>query len=129
MSSQNLTGFQKLMLLNAHPFKQLLNYIGGAVGLYFLWVHEPLKAAVFGFGIVLLGSFISVLTGKYDPREIAKTGWGKIFLHYTSLPGFTLYLASHILVPVAFWLHNLPLALIGVGLLITGYFFPPKRNK
>jgi hypothetical protein len=116
------------MLLNAHPLKQLLNYMGGSIGLYLLWIHKPLLAAIFGLGFVLLGSLLSLLIGKYDPYEIVKTSWGKTFLHYTSLVGFTLYLASHILIPVAFWFHNFSLALIGVGLLIVGYFFPPIQK-
>ena len=115
------------MLLNAHPIKQLLNYLGAAIGLYFLWLHNWSSALIFGFGVVLLGSLIAKFIGKYDPVETAKTWWGKAFLHYASPLGFTLYLISHILVPVAFWFHSLYLALIGVGILLFCYFFPPQQ--
>ncbi len=85
MNTKKLTRFQKLMLLNAHPLKQLLNYIGGAIGLYFLWLHKPFSAAIYGFGIIFFGSLISIVIGKSDPYETVKTNWGKIFLHYTSI--------------------------------------------
>ena len=123
----NLSGFQKLMLLNAHPIKMVFNYIGGAIGLYFLWQHRGWYALIFGLGVALLGTLISKLFGGYDAQKIASTLWGKIFLCYSTTIGFILYISSHILIPYACWAHNLYLGLLGLAFLCIGFLIYRKE--
>lgn len=110
---------QKVMLINAAPIKLVFNTVGGAIALYFLWNHDGINALVYGLGIALLGTVFSLFK-KFDHKEIAKTVFGKWFLCYTSGIGFALYLISHILIPYAFWINNLSVALLGLLILFVG---------
>jgi hypothetical protein len=116
---KNYTELQKVMLVNAHPIKLIFNAIGGGLGLYFLWQQDGLNALVIGFGICLLGTVFSLFK-KLDLEKTASTFWGKFFLCYSSGIGFALYLISHILIPYAFWIHNLFVALFGLLVLLVG---------
>lgn len=120
--SKHFTELQKTMLINAHPVKMIFNLIGASVGLYFLWFHQGLNALVFGFGIILLGTVLSLsnLFGKFDVNRLSKTLLGRMHLQYTTGVGFFLYLGSHILIPYAFWIHNLLVALLGLLFLVVG---------
>ena len=115
-----LTKFQRLMLMNAQPIKFWLNIIGGLIAIYFLWKHELINAMIFGGIIILTGTFFATKYSKLTPEEIAKTKIGGIFLRYSTKFGLTCYLISHILIPTAFWYHNLILLGVGLLFLITG---------
>jgi hypothetical protein len=114
------TQLQKIMLVNAHPVKNLLNLIGATLGLYYLWQNQVINALIFGFGLILVGTVLATGFGKFNPEKIASTFWGKIFLCYTNGVTFFLYIAAHILIPYGFWIHNLYVSLIGVLMLLAG---------
>jgi hypothetical protein len=107
------------MLVNAHPVKIVFNAVAAAVAFYYLWFHQGINALIFGFGICLLGTVFSLFR-KLDHNKIATTFLGEFFMCYTTGIGFALYLASHILIPWAFWLHNLYVGLLGLLLLLVG---------
>lgn len=110
------------MLINAHPIKMIFNLIGALIAFYFLWFHQGLNALVFGFGTILLGTVLSLsnLFGKFDINRLSGTFLGRLHMRYTTGIGFALYLGGHILIPYAFWIHNLLVALLGVLFLVAG---------
>lgn len=120
------TELQKIMLINAHPVKNFLTFVGGAIACYYLWLGQGINALVFGFGLVLTGTLLVTGFGKFNPRKTASTFWGEIFLSYTNGVTFSLYIAAHILIPLAFWIHNLYVALIGLLMLSVGIFIYRK---
>lgn len=120
MELKTLTKFQRLMLINAHPAKLLLNTFGGAIALFYLWENQILFAILFGGISIVAGTLITTKFYKFNPEIIAGTFFGEIFLQYASTFGFIFYLASHILIPLSFWLHNLKLTVIGLILLACG---------
>lgn len=108
------------MLINAHPSKLVLNSIGGVIALFYLWKHQILFAIFLGGIFVITGTIITTKFYKFSPEKTADAFFGKIFLRYSTAFGFTFYLASHILIPLSFWLHNLYLALLSLILLLCG---------
>ncbi len=122
---ERFTELQKVMLINAHPVKMVFNTIGGIIALYFLWQHQGINALVIGLGISLLGTVFTLIK-KFDYKKIATSFLGKLFMCYTSGIGFALYLTSHILVPYAFWIHNLYVALLGLLVLLIGILIYQK---
>jgi hypothetical protein len=120
MDLHNLTNFQKLMLINAHPAKMVLNIIGGVIALYFLWQHQLISAVLLGGIFIIAGTIIAIKFYTISPEKVADTFLGKMFLRYSTNLGFTFYLTSHILIPVSFWFHNLKLAAFGLILLVCG---------
>ena len=117
---------EKVMLINAHPVKNLFNFIGLAFGLYFLWQKDAVMALITGLGPALLGTIIATAFFKIDIEKLARTTWGKLFLCYTTKIGFGLYIASHILVPLGFWLNNLLVSVVGLFCLIIGVLIYKK---
>ena len=117
---KTLTKFQKLMLINAHPSKLVLNTIGGAIALFYLWKHQILFAILFGGLFIVAGTIITTQFYKFSLDKIADTFFGKIFLRYSTPFGFICYLASHIVIPLSFWLHNLLVSLLGLIILVCG---------
>lgn len=120
--SRRLTELQKTMLVNAHPVKMIFNLIGASIGFYFLWWHQWLPALIFGFGMILLGTVLSLskIFGKYDLNRLSRTFLGRLHLRYTTGIGFVLYLGGHMLIPYAFWAHSLFAALLGILFLVAG---------
>jgi hypothetical protein len=115
-----LTKFEKLMLVNAHPLKFYLNIAGAIAALYFLWNQQLVSAILFGGIFIFLGTALTLKIGHFDANKTAQNFWGRVFLRYSSPIGFTLYLSSHIIIPIAFWFHNLLLCALGIFLLLAG---------
>ena len=122
-----LNKFEKLMVLNAAPIKQVFNYSGGAIGMYFLWDHDWISALVYCLGIVFLGSILAAFVFRYKAEKVADSFSGKAYLRFSTPIGFSLYLASHILIPFSFWTHNLYFVALGLALFIAGYIFGSKK--
>ena len=57
---------------------------------------------------------------NFSLDKIEDTFFGKIFLRYSTPFGFICYLASHIVIPLSFWLHNLLVSLLGLIILVCG---------
>lgn len=129
MKLQTLTKFEKLMLINAHPSKLVLNTIGGTIALFYLWEHKILLAILLGGVFIVAGTIITTKFYKFNPEQIADTFFGKIFLRYSRAFGFIFYLASHILIPLSFWLHNLYLTAFGLILLASGLLKIKQTQK
>lgn len=108
------------MLINAQPIKFWLNLVGGIIALYFLWKHELTYAIIFGGIIIFSGTFLAAKYSTSSLEQIAETLIGKAFLRYSSAFGLACYLGSHILIPLAFWLHRGILLGMGVVLLAIG---------
>jgi hypothetical protein len=124
---KKITNFQNIMLINAVFFKFCLNAIGGFLGMIFLWQQNLVGAIVFGLPPIILGTLVSKFYLPFDPNKIAKTFLGKIFLCYSQGAGLTLYLSSHLVIPVSFWFQsNLG---IFFGLLLLAFGLIPSWKK
>jgi hypothetical protein len=108
------------MLINAHPAKLVLNTVGGAIALYYLWGHQIFHAIILGGILIVTGTIITTRFYKFSPEKVTDTFLGKLFLRYSTALGFLFYLASHILIPLSFWLHNLYITALGLLLLVFG---------
>jgi hypothetical protein len=121
MRNQKLSQFselQKVMLINAHPVKNIFNLISLPFIFYFLWIHDPIMALTTGLGIALLGTILATAFWKMDVVKISTTFFGKLYMCFATKIGFGLYITSHILIPLGFWLNNLSVALVGLMLMI-----------
>src|SRR4030095_2656707 len=124
-----LSKFEKLMLVNAHPLKFSLNIAGGILALYLLWDQQLVNAILFGGIFIFLGTVLSLKIGNFDAHKIALNFWGRIFLRYSRPTGFILYLSGHIIIPIAFWFHNLQLCALGIFLLLLGQITKKHTNS
>jgi len=118
--SMKLSKFEKLMPVNAHPLKFYLNIAGGILALYLLWHQQLFNAILIGGIFIFIGTILTLKTGHFDIHKVALNFWGQVFLRYSRPAGFILYLSGHIIIPIAFWFHNLQLYALGIFLLLLG---------
>ena len=116
----DLSRFQKLMLINAHPVKLAFNAVGGILALYYLYIHHLVLAILLGGLFIAAGTIFTTLIFRLDYEQISTSLFGKIFMHYSTKLGFTFYSISHFLIPLAFWFHNQYLLALGLICLLVG---------